>query len=77
MIDSLTLWSPSPLQICFSILQLCLREVFEFRFMQTDPNWANFFYNAETNKVRAAAAPSSRPHRVKHLMKPRHASLPG
>uniref|UniRef100_A0A8C5AZ75 Coenzyme Q8B n=1 Tax=Gadus morhua TaxID=8049 RepID=A0A8C5AZ75_GADMO len=59
-------------KICFSILQLCLREVFEFRFMQTDPNWANFFYNAETNKVRAAAAPSSRPHRVKHLMKPRH-----
>ncbi|XP_071393024.1 atypical kinase COQ8B, mitochondrial [Centroberyx affinis] len=38
-------------QICFSILQLCLREVFEFRFMQTDPNWANFFYNADTNKV--------------------------
>ncbi|KAG7223058.1 hypothetical protein INR49_015817 [Caranx melampygus] len=38
-------------QICFNILQLCLRELFEFRFMQTDPNWANFFYNAETNKV--------------------------
>ncbi|XP_078140448.1 atypical kinase COQ8B, mitochondrial isoform X2 [Centroberyx gerrardi] len=38
-------------QICFNILQLCLREVFEFRFMQTDPNWANFFYNADTNKV--------------------------
>ncbi|KAM3875292.1 atypical kinase COQ8B, mitochondrial [Diretmus argenteus] len=38
-------------QICFNILQLCLRELFEFRFMQTDPNWANFFYNADTNKV--------------------------
>lgn len=38
-------------QICFRILQLCLRELFEFRFMQTDPNWANFFYNADTNKV--------------------------
>ncbi|XP_061537456.1 atypical kinase COQ8B, mitochondrial [Phycodurus eques] len=38
-------------QICFNILQLCLRELFEFRFMQTDPNWANFFYNSETNKV--------------------------
>uniref|UniRef100_A0A8C7HPR7 Coenzyme Q8B n=1 Tax=Oncorhynchus kisutch TaxID=8019 RepID=A0A8C7HPR7_ONCKI len=37
-------------QICFNILQLCLRELFEFRFMQTDPNWANFFYNAEQNK---------------------------
>ncbi|XP_022616271.1 atypical kinase COQ8B, mitochondrial-like [Seriola dumerili] len=38
-------------QICFNILQLCLRELFEFRFMQTDPNWANFFYNSETDKV--------------------------
>ncbi|XP_066518548.1 atypical kinase COQ8B, mitochondrial isoform X2 [Hoplias malabaricus] len=37
--------------ICFSILQLCLRELFEFRFMQTDPNWSNFFYNAEENKI--------------------------
>lgn len=40
-----------PFQICFNILQLCLRELFEFRFMQTDPNWANFFYNSDTNKV--------------------------
>ncbi|KAG9330206.1 hypothetical protein JZ751_021421 [Albula glossodonta] len=38
-------------KICFNILQLCLRELFEFRFMQTDPNWANFFYNAERNKL--------------------------
>ncbi|XP_038549526.1 atypical kinase COQ8B, mitochondrial [Micropterus salmoides] len=38
-------------QISFNILQLCLRELFEFRFMQTDPNWANFFYNSDTNKV--------------------------
>ena len=38
-------------QICFKILQLCLRELFEFRFMQTDPNWANSFYNMDTNKV--------------------------
>lgn len=42
----------SPLQICSNILQLCLRELFEFRFMQTDPNWANFFYNSDTDKVR-------------------------
>ncbi|XP_036414820.1 atypical kinase COQ8B, mitochondrial [Colossoma macropomum] len=38
-------------KISFSILQLCLRELFEFRFMQTDPNWSNFFYNAEENKI--------------------------
>uniref|UniRef100_A0AAR2KD80 ABC1 atypical kinase-like domain-containing protein n=1 Tax=Pygocentrus nattereri TaxID=42514 RepID=A0AAR2KD80_PYGNA len=38
-------------KISFSILQLCLRELFEFRFMQTDPNWSNFFYNAEENTI--------------------------
>ncbi|XP_034460095.1 atypical kinase COQ8B, mitochondrial isoform X1 [Hippoglossus hippoglossus] len=38
-------------RISFNILQLCLRELFEFRFMQTDPNWSNFFYNSETDKV--------------------------
>lgn len=27
------------------LLRLCLREVFSFRFMQTDPNWSNFFYD--------------------------------
>lgn len=38
-------------QICYRILQLCLREVFEFRFMQTDPNWSNFFYNSITDQI--------------------------
>ncbi|KAI1438711.1 ABC1-domain-containing protein [Xylaria sp. CBS 124048] len=33
------------------ILRLCLREISEFRFMQTDPNWTNFLYNATTNKL--------------------------
>lgn len=33
------------------ILHLCLREITEFRFMQTDPNWTNFLYNANTNKL--------------------------
>ncbi|KAI0444589.1 ABC1-domain-containing protein [Xylaria telfairii] len=33
------------------ILRLCLREIVEFRFMQTDPNWTNFLYNAGTNKL--------------------------
>lgn len=27
------------------ILRLCLREITEFKFMQTDPNWTNFLYN--------------------------------
>lgn len=33
------------------ILRLCLREITEFRFMQTDPNWTNFLYNAASNKL--------------------------
>ncbi|XP_073412480.1 atypical kinase COQ8A, mitochondrial [Dendrobates tinctorius] len=38
-------------EICKNILMLCLRELFEFRFMQTDPNWSNFFYDPELKKV--------------------------
>uniref|UniRef100_A0A8C4RPQ2 ABC1 atypical kinase-like domain-containing protein n=1 Tax=Erpetoichthys calabaricus TaxID=27687 RepID=A0A8C4RPQ2_ERPCA len=38
-------------EICGSILILCLRELFEFRFMQTDPNWSNFFYDPQTHRV--------------------------
>ncbi|KAI8285427.1 hypothetical protein K4K60_001211 [Colletotrichum sp. SAR11_57] len=33
------------------ILRLCLREITEFKFMQTDPNWTNFLYNAKTIKL--------------------------
>jgi aarF domain-containing kinase len=32
-------------------MRLCLRELFEFRFMQTDPNWANFMFDANTGKI--------------------------
>lgn len=39
-------------QICMNILILCLRELFEFRYMQTDPNWSNFFYDPQTHRVR-------------------------
>lgn len=38
-------------QICEQILILCLRELFEFRYMQTDPNWSNFFFDPQTHKV--------------------------
>nr|XP_057912239.1 atypical kinase COQ8A, mitochondrial [Doryrhamphus excisus] len=37
--------------ICENILILCLRELFEFRYMQTDPNWSNFLYDPQTHKV--------------------------
>lgn len=33
------------------IMRLCLMELFVFRYMQTDPNWSNFFYNPETKQV--------------------------
>jgi aarF domain-containing kinase len=33
------------------ILRLCLREIMEFRYMQTDPNWTNFLYNRETGRL--------------------------
>lgn len=33
------------------ILRLCLREITEFKFMQTDPNWTNFLYNPQENKL--------------------------
>lgn len=42
---------PLPPQICYNILVLCLRELFEFHFMQTDPNWSNFFYDPQLHKV--------------------------
>eukprot|EP01052_Picozoa_sp_SAG31_P024366 SAG31_NODE_2068_length_6521_cov_6.298194_5_plen_100_part_00 len=28
-----------------AMLRLCLKEVFEFRKVQTDPNWSNFLYD--------------------------------
>lgn len=34
-----------------NILRLCLAEVFEYHFMQTDPNWANFLYDNETGRI--------------------------
>jgi aarF domain-containing kinase len=33
------------------ILRLCLREIIEFHYMQTDPNWTNFLYNKQTKKL--------------------------
>lgn len=33
------------------ILRLCLRELMEFKYMQTDPNWTNFLYNRSTKKL--------------------------
>ncbi|EAZ63761.1 mitochondrial chaperone [Scheffersomyces stipitis CBS 6054] len=37
--------------IATNIMRLCLLEIKKFRFMQTDPNWANFLYNEQTKKI--------------------------
>ena len=36
-----------------ALLRLTLRELFEWRFMQTDPNWGNFLYDPETGVLTA------------------------
>lgn len=38
-------------EFCEQILRLCLRELFEFRYMQTDPNWSNFFFDPHAHKI--------------------------
>eukprot|EP00123_Amoebidium_parasiticum_P015237 comp22848_c1_seq1/m.36011 comp22848_c1_seq1/g.36011 ORF comp22848_c1_seq1/g.36011 comp22848_c1_seq1/m.36011 type:complete len:664 (-) comp22848_c1_seq1:949-2940(-) len=38
-------------KIAYHIMKLCIREVFEWRFMQTDPNWSNFFYDRAIDKL--------------------------
>ncbi|CAD7086604.1 unnamed protein product [Hermetia illucens] len=34
-----------------SVLKLCLRELFELQCMQTDPNWSNFLYDKNSQKL--------------------------
>ena len=36
------------------LLRLTLRELFDWRFMQTDPNWGNFLYDPEVGPVMCA-----------------------
>ena len=49
------------------ILRLCLREIMEFRFMQTDPNWTNFLYNRQTNKLELLDFGASREYPEKFI----------
>ncbi|CAD5118339.1 DgyrCDS7050 [Dimorphilus gyrociliatus] len=34
-----------------NLLRLCLRELFDWNFMQTDPNWSNFLYDSKTGLI--------------------------
>jgi aarF domain-containing kinase len=51
------------------ILRLCLREITEFKFMQTDPNWTNFLYNAKTNKLELLDFGASREYPEEFIIK--------
>ncbi|CAG2106507.1 unnamed protein product [Medioppia subpectinata] len=47
-------------RIAKQLLDLTLREVFEFGFMQTDPNWSNFFYDIDSDMISLLDFGSSR-----------------
>ncbi|KAI6118022.1 ABC1-domain-containing protein [Pisolithus sp. B1] len=38
-------------EIASRVMELCLRELFEFRLMQTDPNWTNFLWNPKVKQI--------------------------
>lgn len=38
-------------RIARKLLKLTLKELFEWRYMQTDPNWGNFFYDPQRDKI--------------------------
>ncbi|KAL8739336.1 MAG: hypothetical protein Q9181_000067 [Wetmoreana brouardii] len=50
------------------ILRLCLREITEFKFMQTDPNWTNFLFNAQTSKLELLDFGASREYPDKFII---------
>ncbi|CAG2180475.1 unnamed protein product, partial [Oppiella nova] len=47
-------------RIAKQLLNLCLREIFEFQFMQTDPNWSNFYYDIDSDVISLLDFGSSR-----------------
>ncbi|KAL8772623.1 MAG: hypothetical protein Q9209_002284 [Squamulea sp. 1 TL-2023] len=50
------------------ILRLCLREITEFKFMQTDPNWTNFLFNSETKRLELLDFGASRDYPDKFII---------
>ena len=38
------------------LLKLTIKELFEWRFMQTDPNWGNFLYDEASGELTALLA---------------------
>lgn len=51
------------------ILRLCLREITEFKFMQTDPNWTNFLFNETTKKLELLDFGASREYPAEFIVR--------
>ncbi|KAG7450996.1 ABC1-domain-containing protein [Guyanagaster necrorhizus] len=49
--DVKALSQPDRDTIAACVIELCLKELFEFRMMQTDPNWTNFLWDARTRQI--------------------------
>jgi aarF domain-containing kinase len=49
------------------ILRLCLREIMELRYMQTDPNWTNFLFNHDNKKLELRDFGASREYLQKFI----------
>ncbi|XP_044727738.1 atypical kinase COQ8B, mitochondrial isoform X2 [Chrysoperla carnea] len=48
--------------ISTKLMELILRELMEFQYMQTDPNWSNFLYNEKTRQIVLLDFGASRPY---------------
>lgn len=55
--------------IAENIMRLCLTEIAQFKYMQTDPNWANFLYNEKTQKIELLDFGASRPFPDEFIIK--------
>lgn len=55
--------------ICENIMRLCLQEIAEFRYMQTDPNWANFLFNASSKQIELLDFGASRSYPEDFILK--------
>ncbi|TIA89920.1 hypothetical protein E3P99_01825 [Wallemia hederae] len=53
---------PTKDKIGSAVMRLCIREIFEFKLMQTDPNWSNFLWDKETGKINLIDFGASRPY---------------
>ncbi|CAD6625544.1 XXYS1_4_G0034440.mRNA.1.CDS.1 [Saccharomyces cerevisiae] len=52
-----------------NIMRLCLEEIATFKYMQTDPNWANFLYNGRTKRIELLDFGASRPFAEDFILK--------